>query len=121
WLDDLNVNPLSVLGGSSDPALAELASLRARLRAEATARQLVRVAPHLGALGVVLATQTIQPVEKIVGTRQTNLHILPTLYFYNAGARIMLVGGPCPTPDCDGGWYQHHATTYYDLIQAQYG
>jgi len=120
WLDDLNVNPLSVLE-KSDPALLELAGLRARLRAEATARQLTRVAPHLGALGAVLAAQSIQPVEKTAATAQTKLHILPTLYFFNAGARIMLVGSPCPTPDCDGGWYQHHATTYYDLIQAQYG
>jgi hypothetical protein len=120
WLDDLNVNPLSVLE-KSDPTLLELAGLRARLRAEATARQLTRVAPHLGALGAVLAAQSIQPVEKTAATAQTRLHILPTLYFYNAGARIMLVGSPCPTPDCDGGWYQHHATTYYDLIQAQYG
>jgi Lipase (class 3) len=121
WLDDLNVNPLSVRGGSGDPVVADLANARARLRADATARQLVRVAPHLGALGAVLAAQSIQPVEKTATTAQTKLHILPTLYFFNAGARIMLVGSPCPTPDCDGGWYQHHATTYYDLIQAQYG
>ena len=120
WLDDLNVNPLSVLGSSGDPILADLANARARLRADATARQLVRVAPHLGALGAVLAAQSIQPVEKVTAAAQAKLHILPSLYFFNAGARIMLVGSPCPTPDCDGGWYQHHATTYYDLIQAQY-
>jgi len=120
WLDDLNQpNPISNLL-ANDLALADLANVRARIRAEATARQLTKLAPHLGTLGAVLTQQAIQPVEAAVTGAEASLHILPSLYFFNAGARILLTGGPCPTPDCDGGWYQHHATTYYNLLQAQY-
>ncbi len=120
WLDDLNSpNPISNLL-ANDLALADLGNVRARIRAEATARQLTKLAPHLGTLGAVLTQQAIQPVEAAVTGAEASLHILPSLYFFNAGARILLTGGPCPTPDCDGGWYQHHATTYYNLLQAQY-
>jgi hypothetical protein len=120
WLDDLNQpNPISNLL-ANDLALADLGNVRARIRAEATARQLTKLAPHLGTLGALLTQQAIQPVEAAVAGAEASLHILPSLYFFNAGARILLTGGPCPTPDCDGGWYQHHATTYYNLLQAQY-
>jgi hypothetical protein len=120
WLDDVNQpNPLSEFL-ANDSVLADLGNVRSRLRAEATARQLARIAPHLGTLGAVLAQQALQPVAAAAIGVEASLHILPSLYFFNAGARIILTGGPCPTPDCDGGWYQHHATTYYNLLEAQY-
>jgi len=123
WLDDLNQpNPLTALL-AGDPALATLAAARDRVRIEATARQMVRFAPHLASLGALLARQTLQPVSIVAGlaAAAVPLKILPTLYFLNAGTPVLLTGGPCPTPDCDGGWYQHHTTTYYALLAAQYG
>ena len=117
WLDDLNQpNPASAyLGG--DPLVHDLHAMREKMRADAAVRQLVRYAPHMAALGAVLAAQKIHPFGAPTGAPR----ILHTLYFQNAGAPLILTGVPCPTPDCGGdSWFQHHTTTYYDLLVKEF-
>jgi hypothetical protein len=46
--------------------------------------------------------------------------VLPSLNFVNAGTEISLIGAPCVDTQCQDGFFEHHATTYYNLMQAQF-
>jgi hypothetical protein len=52
-------------------------------------------------------------------TGNLSLEILPTLNFVNAGSEIALIGTPCQGDECKDGFFEHHAGTYYKLLQAQ--
>ncbi|MGE5203565.1 MAG: lipase family protein, partial [Acidobacteriota bacterium] len=52
-------------------------------------------------------------------TGSLSLPILSTLNFVNAGSEIALIGTPCQGDECNDGFFEHHAGTYYKLLRAQ--
>jgi hypothetical protein len=58
----------------------------------------------------------------VVGTTPFNFPLVLSLYFVGAGTEIALIGTPCAGPgptQCGDMFFEHHATTYYALMQAQ--
>jgi hypothetical protein len=45
--------------------------------------------------------------------------ITPSLNFVNAATDVSLIGTPCVDAQCQDAFFEHHATTYYSLMQAQ--
>ena len=43
-----------------------------------------------------------------------------TLNYVNAATEIALMGVPCVGDQCKDGFFEHHASTYYGLLQAQF-
>ena len=58
-----------------------------------------------------------RPLSEVVG--KLSLEILPSLNFVNTGSEIALIGTPCQGDECKDGFFEHHAGTYYKLLQAQ--
>jgi hypothetical protein len=48
-----------------------------------------------------------------------DITVLPSLNFVNAGTEIALIGTPCAGAQCQDALFEHHATTYYALLQSQ--
>jgi hypothetical protein len=45
--------------------------------------------------------------------------VTPSLNFVNAATDVSLIGAPCVDAQCQDAFFEHHATTYYSLMQAQ--
>jgi hypothetical protein len=45
--------------------------------------------------------------------------VTPSLNFVNAATDVSLIGTPCVDAQCQDAFFEHHATTYYALMQAQ--
>jgi len=58
-----------------------------------------------------------RPLTAVAGS--PSLKILPSLNFVNAGSEIALIGTPCSGDECKDGFFEHHAGTYFKLLQAQ--
>jgi hypothetical protein len=116
FIFDINKpNPLSVLGAMAMPlALLQGAVEQFLVVARANARlQLQAAAASVAKLGAV-ATSPLP-----LGTGQIDAPLMPTLNFVNAGTEIALMGVPCVGDQCKDGFFEHHAATYYGLLEAQ--
>ena len=65
------------------------------------------------------ARQLFRSVKPGAPAAPLTLPILSSLNFVNAGSEIALIGTPCAGTECDDGFFEHHAGTYYKLLQAQ--
>jgi len=45
--------------------------------------------------------------------------VTPSLNFVNAATDVSLIGTPCVDAQCQDAFFEHHATTYYSLMQEQ--
>jgi len=114
FLSDINTpNPLSVLGALTIP-LAVLQKavdqfvVIARMHARAQLQAASASVAKLGAIATSAPT---------VGA---DAQLVPTLNFVNAGTEIALMGVPCVGDQCKDGFFEHHASTYYGLLQQQF-
>jgi hypothetical protein len=56
----------------------------------------------------------------VVGINLFGFPLVFSLYFLGAATEIALIGTPCSGPtQCGDVFFEHHATTYYALMQAQ--
>lgn len=56
----------------------------------------------------------------VVGATPFKFPLVFSLYFVGAGTEIALIGSPCAgAAQCGDLFFEHHATTYYALMQAQ--
>jgi hypothetical protein len=56
----------------------------------------------------------------VVGAAPFKFPLVLSLYFVGAATEIALIGTPCVgTTQCGDMFFEHHATTYYALMQAQ--
>ena len=56
----------------------------------------------------------------VVGATSFKFPLVFSLYFVGAGTEIALIGSPCAgAAQCGDLFFEHHATTYYALMQAQ--
>jgi hypothetical protein len=75
-----------------------------------------RLQPKAALLAQRVAPATAGPAM----TAGFDVTVLPSLNFVNAGTEISLIGAPCVDAQCQDGFFEHHATTYYNLMQAQF-
>jgi hypothetical protein len=114
---DINTpNPLSVL---TNPRLVMIfATLKPLVDGARTfivdhARQ--RLQPKAVALA-----QKVSPAPAAgLAATSFDVTILPSLNFLNAGTEFALIGAPCVGAQCQDGFFEHHATTYYGLLELQ--
>jgi hypothetical protein len=116
FVTDINKpNPLSVLG-SMPLALAMMqkavdqillvAQLNAQARVQAAAASLAK-------LGTVATSAPLH------GAGVATAPFALSLNYVNAGTEIALIGVPCVGDQCKDAFFEHHAATYYALLQAQ--
>jgi len=110
-------NPLSVLASPSlivslmSRALAEIHDFveqhsRARLQSTAVALAQTK-APAAAAAAAPLMAQAFQ------------VPVMASLNFVNVGTDLALMGAPCVDAQCQDAFFEHHAATYYGLLQTQ--
>jgi hypothetical protein len=116
---DINTpNPLSAL---SNPRLAtSFAVLKpfvdnARNHIVDHSRQ--RLQPKAVALAQQVAVAPGPRAELMASS--FDVTVVPSLNFVNAGTEISLIGTPCAGAQCQDAFFEHHAATYYALLQAQ--
>ena len=116
---DINTpNPLSAL---ANPRLATIFTMlkplvdNARNNIVDHARQ--RLQPQAAALAQRVAVAPVPQAELAVSS--FDVTVLPSLNFVNAGTEISLIGTPCAGAQCQDSFFEHHATTYFALLQAQ--
>lgn len=110
-------NPLSVLASPSlivslmSRALADIhdyVEQHARARLQTTAVALAQTKTEApAAAGPALMAQAFQ------------VPVMASLNFVNVGTDLALMGTPCVDAQCQDAFFEHHATTYYSLLQAQ--
>ena len=115
---DLNIpNPLSVLTAVLSGNESSL--LTALKTAQIGAIKLIL--PEIQAAlqrNAVLLARTKDPT--VVGINLFGFPLVFSLYFLGAATEIALIGTPCSGPtQCGDVFFEHHATTYYALMQAQ--
>ncbi len=115
--NDINIpNPLSAL---VNPQLATvLAAVKPffdALRDYITEHAQQRLQPKAALLAQRVAPATAGPAM----TAGFDVTVLPSLNFVNAGTEISLIGTPCVDAECQDGFFEHHATTYYNMLRAQ--
>ena len=116
---DINTpNPLSAL---ADPRLTTIFTVlkplvdNARNNIVDHARH--RLQPKAVALAQRVAVAPVPQAELAVSS--FDVTVLPSLNFVNAGTEISLIGTPCAGAQCKDAFFEHHATTYFALLQAQ--
>jgi hypothetical protein len=116
---DINTpNPLSAL---ANPRLTTIFTLlkplvdNARNNIVDHARQ--RLQPKAVALAQRVAVAPGPQAELVASS--FDVTVLPSLNFANAGTEISLIGTPCAGAQCQDAFFEHHATTYFALLQAQ--
>jgi hypothetical protein len=109
-------NPLSIL---TNPRLAMIiAALKPLFD---TAHQEIvdhvhqRLQPKAAALAQRISPATADQLMPL----GFDVPVTPSLNFVNAGTDVSLIGTPCVDAQCQDAFFEHHATTYYALMQAQ--
>jgi hypothetical protein len=114
-----DINTPNVLSALTDPKLAAIiAAVKPffdAVRNYVTEHSKQRLQPKVALLAQRVAPATAGPAM-IAGFDVT---VLPSLNFVNAGTEISLIGAPCVDEQCQDGFFEHHATSYYNLMQAQ--
>jgi len=109
-------NPLSALASPSlivsliDRALAQVRDFveqHARARLQSTAVALAQTKVEAPAAAPVLMAQAFQ------------VPVMASLNFVNVATDLALMGTPCVGEQCQDAFFEHHATTYYGLLQTQ--
>jgi hypothetical protein len=120
-LADINrPNPLSVL---TSPSLLMSLLMKLLERVVSEARSLVEThaRAHLQVKAAALARK-VAPAPAPAATLLASGFDVPVLHsldFSSAGTEVALVGTPCAEDECHDAFFEHHATTYYKLLQAQ--
>lgn len=120
-LEDINrPNPLSVL---TSPSLLMSLLMKLLERVVSEARSLVEThaRAHLQVKAAALARK-VAPAPAPAATLLASGFDVPVLHsldFASAGTEVALVGTPCAEDECHDAFFEHHATTYYKLLQAQ--
>jgi len=109
-------NPLSVL---SNPRLAMIIAALKPLF-DATHQVIVdharqRLQPKAATLAQRISPATADQLAPL----GFDVAVTPSLNFVNAGTDVSLIGTPCVDAQCQDAFFEHHATTYYALMQAQ--
>jgi hypothetical protein len=73
--------------------------------------------PKAVALAQRVAVAPVSQTE--LSASSFDVTVLPSLNFVNAGSEISLIGTPCAGAQCQDAFFEHHATTYFALLQAQ--
>jgi hypothetical protein len=113
FIDDIDEpNPLSVL--ASKPTLLALIEkafdeIRALIQIRAQA-QLQAGVPAL------MRRVSAAPSPPAFTTAGITVPFLSSLDFVNAGDDFLLLGKPCAGAECQDAFFEHHATTYYALL-----
>jgi hypothetical protein len=79
-----------------------------------------RVRARLGARAAALA-RAVAPgaAPELLAHGFDIIPIVRSLYFVNAATEISLIGTPCAGAQCNDDFFEHHATTYLELMKAQ--
>ena len=77
-------------------------------------RQIERVRPALQELMTAKAGPAATVFNGAI-----DVPLMFTFNFLNAGTNFSLMGNPCVGPQCADSFFEHHASTYYGLLQAQ--
>jgi hypothetical protein len=108
-------NPLSVLAspsllltilGKAIDGIRDAVEAQARSRLQSSAVAVVRSQAPAAA-----------PASPDLMATAFDVPIMPSLNFVNAGEDISLRGVPCSGAQCSDAFFEHHATTYYALLQ----
>jgi hypothetical protein len=113
-------NPLSVLASPS-LLMSLLSKVVEPLVAEARRLIETHARSHLQQKAAALAQRVAPagtPTARLLSSA-FDVPILPSLDFVNAGTEEALIGAPCVGPECHDAFFEHHATTYYQLLLAQ--
>ncbi len=110
-------NPVSILAPSF--TLLAIKELVDRIRSLVADASLSRQKAHAAALA-----QAVSPVGAAVAPMALmamglQAPVMASLNFVNAGTEAALMGVPCVGPQCQDAFFEHHASTYYTLLQAQ--
>jgi Lipase (class 3) len=109
---DFNVpNPLTVQTVVDSTILTTLTALQGT----ATALIVPKVKADLQPTAVALARTKVPTAVDI----PFDIPIAFSLNFVGAATEIALIGTPCAGTQCNDFFFEHHATTYYALMQAQ--
>ena len=113
FVTDINKpNPLSVLAAMPlTLAILQKAVDQVKVVGEAHAH-----ARLLSAAASVAMTGTHAPT---LGALKAAAPFAPTLNYVNAGTEIALIGVPCVGDECKDAFFEHHASTYYGLLEKQ--
>jgi hypothetical protein len=116
---DINTpNPLSAL---ADPRLATIFSILKPLVDNARNNIVDHARQRLQSKVVALAQRVaVAPGPQAeLAASSFDVTVVPSLNFVNAGTEISLIGTPCAGAQCQDAFFEHHATTYFALLQAQ--
>jgi len=98
--------PLTVLGPVID-GIRQAVEAKARLHLQSSVIAVVRSQAPAAA-----------PAPTDLMATAFDVPIMPSLNFVSAGHDIALRGIPCTGDDCKDAFFEHHAKTYYALLQA---
>lgn len=111
---DINTpNPLSTsppplivtLINNTNQTVIDLIESQVRHHLHPTAVSLV----HAGNISAGISKEELLPMP-------LDIPVLPSLNFVNAGTEIPLIGIPCSGKNCSDAFFEHHASTYYNLM-----
>jgi Lipase (class 3) len=113
FITDINKpNPVSV--AASMPlmlAILQKAVDQIKVVAEANA--------HARLLSAAASVAMQRAHAPTLGALKAAAPFAPTLNYVNAGTEIALIGVPCVGDECKDAFFEHHASTYYGLIEKQ--
>jgi hypothetical protein len=114
---DINTpNPLSAL---ANPRLATIFAVLKPLVDNARNTIVDHARQRLQPKAVALAQRVaVAPVPELA-VSSFDVTAVPSLNFVNAGIELALIGTPCAGAQCQDAFFEHHATTYFALLQAQ--
>jgi hypothetical protein len=114
---DINTpNPLSAL---INPRLTTIFATLKPLVDHARESVVAHARERLQPKAVALAQQVAPAATTGLTAAGFDITVVPSLNFVNAGTEIALLGVPCAGVQCQDGFFEHHATTYFALIGAQ--
>jgi Lipase (class 3) len=116
FVTDINrPNPLSVLAAmpltlailqKAVDQVMVVAHMHAQMRLQEAAASLARLGP-------------LTPVTAPLAAATAAAPFALTLNYVNAGTEVALIGVPCVGDQCKDAFFEHHAATYYGLLQTQ--
>jgi hypothetical protein len=118
FISDMNEpNPVSILAPSF--TLLAIKELIDRIRSLVADASLSRQRAHAVALAQAVSPAAAAAGPMALMAMGLQAPVMASLNFVNAGTEAALTGAPCIGPQCQDAFFEHHASTYYTLLQAQ--
>jgi len=110
-------NPISILTPSF--TLLAIKELIDRIRSLVADASLSRQRAHAVALAQAVSPAGTAAAPMALMAMGLQAPVMASLNFVNAGTEAALAGAPCVGLQCQDAFFEHHATTYYALLQVQ--